>query len=142
MGYTSTLNDTFAYQPSDDIIIYNDTQVIVGKNVTNQLVKEFTLGVKMFVLSGVRLSFEEKLNAVASGEILNVDVWHNTTQLLNANYTNNVWTTHTLDIAEAWVTGDVIQVYMSTNDKVGLQAYMRNVRLCGVLTPFYNTVES
>lgn len=141
MGLAVRPTDRYGFALSDDILITNDDHTTIPNNTSETTAKIITLRLVVGSWSQIRLTYQHRTSAAASGEVLTTKTYLNTTLIDSTNVTNNAYEQVSLDITGwAWSQGDTITLTMTTNNAPGVwTGQLKELRLYGINTPFYNT---
>jgi hypothetical protein len=144
MGITVRPADRYGYALSDDILINNDTLTSIPRNTGPSTAKIITVNLVMASWSQIRLTYEHRTTTAASGEQLTTRTYLNSTLIDTTSITNNAFVQVSLDITGwSWTQGDTITLTLQTNSTGGgWTGQLKNLRLYGLNTPFFNTQET
>lgn len=144
MGFSTRPTDRYGFALSDDILITNDDTTQISQNTSETTAKVITLNLVIASWSQIRLTYQHRTSAAASGEVLTTRTYLNATLIDSTNITNNAFQQVTLDITGwTWTQGDTITITLQTNNAPGTwTGQLKELRLYGINTPFYNTQET
>lgn len=144
MGFSSPETKRYGLQLSNDIILYNDTTAVKPDDDVEYTVKKIELGLDIFTLSNIKLSYEHRVTNTGSGELITTKVYLNDVLIDTETHNDVAWELVTLDITgHNWTKGDEIKITITVKNVAGAyNGELKELRLYALNTPFYNTQES
>lgn len=135
MGYSLTRMSLNTYVPDDNILISNDAVKTITSD-TYVIAKTIILGSDIGASSLFRFTYD--IQRLVGG-VANAVIARNGVPQSGGNTNLGGWATFIEDLPTTnWVTGDNISIYC--HGTLGNQMQIRNFRICGIGSEWYNTV--
>ena len=143
MGYVSPIDAIDNYQLGTDLLISNDTETSTQSS-SYVLAKTITVALKIYKYMNFMAEFKIKGSLGGAANFYQAYITHNGTMVGAVQETGQVaYQTMQQDITgEEWYIDDTISLYMRNNSGGANDCYVKEFRLYGIETPFYNTKES
>jgi len=140
MGYYSPISYITNYQLGDTLLISNDDETSTNSS-SYVLAKTIEIGLKTYLYSAFKIDFEIKGALGGAANFYQAYLTHNGATIGTVQGTGDLfYTNKSQEIeSETWLQGDTISIYCRNNSGGNNDVFIRNFKIYGLQSPFYNT---
>lgn len=143
MAYYSPISYITNYQLGTDLLINNDNETSTNSS-SYVLAKTIEVALKIYKYSAFMIEFKIKGSLGGAANFYQAYLTHNGVTIGTVQETGNVaYQTKQQDIeSEEWAQGDTISLYCRNNSGGNNDVFVKELRIYGLHSPFYNTKKA